>query len=51
MDDRATDSFEHKLLEIANATGDYSVKVQTSFDSLIKINQDVSVAQPNARSS
>ena len=45
--DRKTDSFERKLFEIANATGDYSVKVQTSFG-LISIDENVAVAQPNA---
>ena len=48
MDDRATDSFEHKLFQIGLSTGEFDVSVQTFADSLIKINQDVSVAQPNA---
>lgn len=46
--DRKTDSFERKLFEIVNATGDYSVNVRTFADSLITIDQNVSVTQPNA---
>lgn len=46
--DRKTDSFERKLFEIVNATGDYSVSVRTFADSLITIDENVAVAQPNA---
>lgn len=46
--DRKTDSFERKLFETVNATGDYSVNVRTFADSLITIDESVAVAQPNA---
>ena len=48
MDDRKSDPFEQKLFQIGLSTGEFDVKVQTFADSLIKINQDIAVAQPNA---
>ena len=45
--DRSTDSFEQKLFQIGLSTGEYEVNVQTFADSIIKINQDVTVPQPN----